>query len=68
MQDAHLYKMKVEQRLRIAIEKQTLFMAFQPLVRADESIDGVEALVRWVDDELGFVPPDVFIPVARALA
>ncbi|MFA0037378.1 EAL domain-containing protein [Vibrio sp. 10N.261.52.A1] len=66
MQDAHLYKMKVEQRLRIAIEKQTLFMAFQPLVRTDESIDGVEALVRWVDDELGFVPPDVFIPVAES--
>jgi len=65
MQDAHLYKMKVEQRLRIAIEKQTLFMVFQPLVRANESIHGVEALVRWIDDELGFVPPDVFIPVAE---
>ncbi|PME63195.1 histidine kinase [Vibrio lentus] len=66
MQDAHLYKMKVEQRLRIAIEKQTLFMAFQPLVRTDESTHGVEALVRWIDDELGFVPPDVFIPVAES--
>ncbi|WP_373953937.1 EAL domain-containing protein [Vibrio pomeroyi] len=66
MQDAHLYKMKVEQRLRIAIEKQTLFMAFQPLVRTDKSTHGVEALVRWIDDELGFVPPDVFIPVAES--
>lgn len=66
MQDAHIYKMKVEQRLRIAIEKQTLFMTFQPLVRADESTHGVEALVRWIDDELGFVPPDVFIPVAES--
>ncbi|TCN75621.1 diguanylate cyclase/phosphodiesterase [Vibrio crassostreae] len=65
MQDAHLYKMRVEQRLRIAIEKQTLFMAFQPLVRTDKSTHGVEALVRWIDDELGFVPPDVFIPVAE---
>ncbi|WP_261887101.1 bifunctional diguanylate cyclase/phosphodiesterase [Vibrio pomeroyi] len=66
MQDAHLYKMRVEQRLRIAIEKQTLFMAFQPLVRTDKSTHGVEALVRWIDDELGFVPPDVFIPVAES--
>ncbi|MEZ8019519.1 EAL domain-containing protein [Vibrio splendidus] len=66
MQDAHLYRMRVEQRLRIAIEKQTLFMVFQPLVRANESIHGVEALVRWIDDELGFVPPDVFIPVAES--
>uniref|UniRef100_UPI0038F5DDB3 EAL domain-containing protein n=2 Tax=Bacteria TaxID=2 RepID=UPI0038F5DDB3 len=63
MQEAHLYKMKVEQRLRIAIEKQTLFMVFQPLVCADDSIHGVEALVRWIDDELGFIPPDVFIPI-----
>ena len=66
MHDAHLYKMKVKQRLRIAIEKQTLFMSFQPLVRTDESIDDVEALLRWFDDELGFVPPDVFIPVAES--
>lgn len=66
MQDAHIYKMRVEQRLRIAIEKQTLFMVFQPLVRTDKSIHGVEALVRWIDDELGFVPPDVFVPIAES--
>ncbi|MEZ8066070.1 EAL domain-containing protein [Vibrio sp. 10N.222.54.F12] len=66
MQDAHLYKMRVEQRLRIAIDKQTLFMVFQPLVRADESTHSVEALVRWIDEELGFVPPDVFIPIAES--
>ncbi len=66
MQDAHIYKMRVEQRLRIAIEKQTLFMVFQPLVRTNKSIHGVEALVRWIDDELGFVPPDVFVPIAES--
>ncbi|MFA0519782.1 EAL domain-containing protein, partial [Vibrio sp. 10N.222.55.E8] len=66
MQDAHLYKVKVEQRLRLAIEKQTLFMVFQPLVRTDKSVHGVEALVRWIDEELGFVPPDVFVPVAES--
>jgi len=65
MQESHLYKMKVEQRLRIAIENKTLFMVFQPQVKADGSIHGVEALVRWVDEELGFIPPDVFIPIAE---
>lgn len=65
MQESHLYKVKVEQRLRIAIENKTLFMVFQPQVKADGSIHGVEALVRWVDEELGFIPPDVFIPIAE---
>ena len=65
MQETHLYKMKVEQRLRLAVENKNLFMVFQPQVNADGSTYGVEALVRWIDEELGFIPPDVFIPIAE---
>ncbi|HAS6347104.1 EAL domain-containing protein [Vibrio sp. IRLE0018] len=66
MQEQHLYKMKVEQRLRFAIEQQKLFMVYQPQVDMDGKLHGVEALVRWQDSELGFVPPDLFIPVAES--
>ncbi|HAS6318954.1 EAL domain-containing protein [Vibrio vulnificus] len=66
MQEQHLYKTKVEQRLRFAIEQQKLFMVYQPQVDMDGKLHGVEALVRWQDEELGFVPPDLFIPVAES--
>lgn len=66
MQASHLHKMKVEQRLRLAIEKQTLFMAYQPQLNINGKIYGVEALVRWEDEELGKVPPNEFVPVAES--
>lgn len=66
MQAQHLYKTKVEQRLRFAIEKQQLSMVYQPQVNMDGQLHGIEALVRWQDEELGFVPPDLFIPVAES--
>ncbi|EGR2756669.1 EAL domain-containing protein [Vibrio parahaemolyticus] len=66
MQASHLHKMKVEQRLRLAIEKQTLFMAYQPQLNINGEIYGVEALVRWEDEELGKVPPNEFVPVAES--
>ncbi|MGF1754690.1 EAL domain-containing protein [Vibrio makurazakiensis] len=66
MQESHLFKMKVEQKLRLAIENNQLFMVFQPQVKADGSIHGVEALIRWIDEELGFIAPDVFIPIAES--
>ncbi|EGU6975733.1 bifunctional diguanylate cyclase/phosphodiesterase [Vibrio parahaemolyticus] len=66
MQASHLHKMKVEQRLRLAIEKQTLFMAYQPQLNINGNIYGVEALVRWEDEELGKVPPNEFVPVAES--
>ncbi|ELV8624799.1 EAL domain-containing protein [Vibrio cidicii] len=66
MQADHLYKMRVEQRLRLAIENKSLSMVYQPQVDVHGHFHGVEALVRWQDDELGFIPPDVFIPVAES--
>lgn len=58
--------MKIEQRLRLAIERQSLFLVYQPQLNRDGQIYGVEALVRWQDEELGFVPPNEFIPVAES--
>jgi diguanylate cyclase (GGDEF)-like protein/PAS domain S-box-containing protein len=51
--------------LRNAIVQDDLRLHYQPQVRADGTIYGVEALARWRDPVLGDVPPSKFIPVAE---
>lgn len=47
-----------------AIADGELVVYFQPVIRAlTEKLSGFEALVRWISPELGFLPPDRFIPV-----
>ena len=47
-----------------AIDNGELVVYFQPVIRAlTEKISGFEALVRWISPELGFLPPNRFIPV-----
>lgn len=53
-------------RLRSALLDGSLTAAFQPVVDLrDDRIVGMEALARWMDPELGIVPPDRFIAVAE---
>jgi diguanylate cyclase (GGDEF)-like protein len=59
-------RLRIESRLRKAIQKQEIEVYYQPKVDAlNNKLTGVEALLRWNDQELGFVPPDQFIPVAE---
>ncbi len=59
-------KLKIDMALHNAIEKNEIYMVFQPQYRLkDKKIISVEALVRWQNKELGFVPPDKFIPIAE---
>lgn len=52
--------------LRSAIEKDELTLYYQPKVdMKTRRIAGVEALVRWVHPKRGFLPPDVFMPLAE---
>ncbi|HJU39682.1 MAG TPA: EAL domain-containing protein, partial [Tahibacter sp.] len=52
--------------LRKALERREFRLVFQPkLSLADARIGGVEALLRWRSEELGEVPPNVFIPLAE---
>lgn len=52
--------------LRHAIEANLLQLYYQPQVDIQTNeIIGVEALLRWVHPEHGFIPPDEFIPLAE---
>ena len=49
-----------------AIENNELFLQYQPLFSLDDqSLVGVEALVRWRHPDRGIVAPDAFIPFAE---
>jgi EAL domain-containing protein (putative c-di-GMP-specific phosphodiesterase class I) len=51
---------------RRALTEQRLHMVYQPKVAMREgSLTRVEALVRWVDPELGPVEPSRFVPLAE---
>jgi len=53
-------------KLKMALDQGRLQLAFQPQVNTHNgSLFGVEALVRWKDDEYGWIPPDVFVPIAE---
>ncbi|MBI1840681.1 MAG: EAL domain-containing protein [Verrucomicrobia bacterium] len=55
------------QRLTAAIDESRLTAYFQPVWDVvNQRPAGVESLARWVDPELGYIPPDEFIPLAEA--
>ena len=66
MQTGYLNRVNVEQALHKALEKNELYMVYQPQINHDGTLYGVEALARWKSEDLGMVPPDQFIPVAEA--
>ncbi len=56
---------EIEIELRSALTRNEFQVHYQPVVRADGSIDGFEALLRWNSKKLGSVSPVKFIPVAE---
>ncbi len=59
-------RMRIESDLTRAIDHGELRLVYQPVVELhDESIRGVEALLRWDHPQRGAIPPDEFIPVAE---
>lgn len=52
--------------LKLAIEFNALELYFQPQINLrDDSLAGVEVLLRWNHEKHGFIPPDEFIPLAE---
>ena len=58
-------RLALASELRNAIEQNQLVLNYQPQVRADGELVGVEALVRWLHPEYGLVMPDEFIHLAE---
>ncbi|GAA2272869.1 GGDEF-domain containing protein [Streptomyces ruber] len=52
--------------LRRALDAHEVDLHYQPKVRFDGQVAGLEALVRWVHPERGKVPPDEFIAIAES--
>lgn len=59
-------KIDLEHRLRRALENQCLQIYIQPQYDSQKrEMCWGEVLVRWIDEDNGFIPPDVFIPLAE---
>ncbi|MEU2261778.1 bifunctional diguanylate cyclase/phosphodiesterase [Streptomyces sp. NPDC019645] len=52
--------------LRRALDAGDVELHYQPKVRFDGHVAGLEALVRWVHPDRGRVPPDEFIAIAES--
>jgi diguanylate cyclase (GGDEF)-like protein len=66
MEEAAKRVTRIEQALRRAVAAGEVEPHFQPIVDlGDRHVVGFEALARWTDQDLGSVPPSIFIPIAE---
>lgn len=64
--DDFLQKINIENKLKEATFNENFVMYFQPQYHAnDRKLRGVEALIRWKDDDGEMISPSVFIPIAE---
>lgn len=63
-----LERIEMEMALSEALEKEELFIEYQPLIESkSHKIVGFEALLRWVSGKYGLVRPNQFIPLAEEI-
>jgi diguanylate cyclase (GGDEF)-like protein/PAS domain S-box-containing protein len=61
-------KLQFVTRLRKAVDGQRWTLRYQPILDlASGRMDGVEALIRWIEPDGTMVPPAEFIPLAEEL-
>lgn len=62
----HNKKIFLENSLKFAVEKNQLFLNYQPIFSLKtKKIVKLEALLNWNNPEIGLIPPDIFIPIAE---
>lgn len=66
MQDKFLSKVNIESKMAKAMADNVFQLYFQPQFDASTNeLRGFEALLRWYDEELGWISPEQFIPLAE---
>lgn len=66
MSDTLLKRVEIENRLRQALKGDRFKLKYQALMDTQtHEIVGAEALIRWDDEELGEVSPEIFVPLAE---
>lgn len=65
--EAHMSgRLSMESQLRRALEREEFRLYFQPQMDATRQVvTGIEALLRWLNPQLGLVSPADFIPLAE---
>jgi diguanylate cyclase (GGDEF)-like protein/PAS domain S-box-containing protein len=67
MGEAMAEKVLLHERLKRALDRGLLSLHFQPQVQVSGGqVQGVEALLRWNDEQMGWVSPERFVPVAES--
>jgi diguanylate cyclase (GGDEF)-like protein len=65
MMEVNRRKLAIANSLGTAIKQDEFTLFYQAKVNYQHQIVGFEALIRWTNDELGFVGPDEFISIAE---
>lgn len=66
MNKNHEELLLLENKLRKKINQNDFELFYQPKIHANTGeIVGMEALIRWFDPDLGYIPPDKFISLAE---
>jgi len=66
MQDEANRRHWIDSELMVALRQGHMELHYQPIVRIDtQTVVGAEALLRWNHPAKGYIPPDIFIPVAE---
>lgn len=66
MQKTFIHKLNIQNKMTQAVLESKFKQVYQPQFDVTtNTLRGFEALIRWHDEELGDIPPSIFIPMAE---